>query len=198
MLRGQKTGVLLAIGLLAVTTCLNYLFTYLPTYATKTLGLPDSTGFIATLAGGLVLLAVTSVAGHFSDKVGQIAIMVPAADSVLLLIHPMFELLVAAPSLALLIGVVMVMALMKGCYYGPMGALMGAIFPSETRATGMALGYNIGVTVFGGFTPMIITWLLDTTGQAAAPGYWVAIAAAASLGSLAVLHRQGRRRSVQG
>ncbi|MGW2346630.1 MFS transporter [Streptomyces sp. NPDC001661] len=79
MLREHKTGVLLTIGLLAVTTCLNYLITYIPTYATKTLGLPDSTGFVAALAGGLVLLAVTSVAGHFSDRVGQIAIMIPAS-----------------------------------------------------------------------------------------------------------------------
>ncbi|MCX4835324.1 MFS transporter [Streptomyces sp. NBC_01016] len=190
MLREHKAGVLLTIGLLAVTTCLNYLITYIPTYATKTLGLPDSTGFIAALAGGLVLLAVTSVAGHFSDRVGQIAIMIPAAGAVLLLIYPMFALLVASPSLAMLIGVVMVMALFKGCYYGPMGALMAGIFPAETRATGMAVGYNIGVTVFGGFTPMIAAWLLDTTGQSAAPSYWVAFAAVASLTSLFVLRRR--------
>ncbi|MFZ3565863.1 MFS transporter [Streptomyces sp. BH097] len=190
MLREHKAGVLLTIGLLAVTTCLNYLITYIPTYATKTLGLPDSTGFIAALAGGLVLLAVTSVAGHFSDRVGQIAIMVPAAGAVLLLIYPMFALLVATPSLALLIGVVMVLALFKGCYYGPMGALMAGIFPAGTRATGMAVGYNIGVTVFGGFTPMIAAWLLDTTGQTAAPSYWVAFAAVASLTSLFVLRRR--------
>ncbi|RVU15874.1 MFS transporter [Streptomyces antnestii] len=190
LLREHKAGVLLTIGLLAVTTCLNYLITYIPTYATKTLGLPDSAGFVAALAGGLVLLAVTSVAGHFSDRVGQIAIMIPAAGAVLLLIYPMFALLVAAPSLALLIGVVMVMALFKGCYYGPMGALMAGIFPAETRATGMAVGYNIGVTVFGGFTPMIAAWLLDTTGQSAAPSYWVAFAAVASLTSLFVLRRR--------
>ncbi|MFI5658363.1 MFS transporter [Streptomyces sp. NPDC051684] len=193
MLREHKTGVLLTIGLLAVTTCLNYLITYIPTYATKTLGLPDSTGFVTALAGGLVLLAVTSVAGHFSDRVGQIAIMIPAAGAVLLLIYPMFALLVAAPSLALLIGVVMVMALFKGCYYGPMGALMAGIFPAGTRATGMAVGYNIGVTVFGGFTPMIAAWLLDTTGQSAAPAYWVAFAAVTSLTSLFVLRRRALR-----
>ncbi|MGW0683753.1 hypothetical protein ACWD2L_10380 [Streptomyces sp. NPDC002754] len=123
-------------------------------------------------------------------RVGQIAIMVPAAGAVLLLIYPMFALLVTAPSLAMLIGVVMVMALFKGCYYGPMGALMAGIFPAETRATGMAVGYNIGVTVFGGFTPMITAWLLDTTGQSAAPAYWVAFAAVASLTSLYVLRRR--------
>ncbi|MET8468328.1 MFS transporter [Streptomyces sp. NPDC006422] len=193
LLREHKAGVLLTIGLLAVTTCLNYLITYIPTYATKTLGLPDSTGFVAALAGGLVLLAVTSVAGHFSDRVGQIALMVPAAGAVLLLIYPMFALLVSAPSLALLIGVVMVMALCKACYYGPMGALMAGIFPTGTRATGMAVGYNIGVTVFGGFTPMIAAWLLDVTGQQAAPAYWVALAAVASLSSLFVLRRRATR-----
>jgi MFS transporter, MHS family, proline/betaine transporter len=190
ILRSHKLAVLLTVGVLAATTCLNYMITYIPTYAIDTLGLPDSTGFVATLVAGLVLLVVTSYAGHLSDRTGQVRIMMPAAALILVLIYPMFALMVASPALGTLVVVLFFMALLKACYFGPLGALMAALFPTSTRATGMAVGYNIGVAVFGGFTPLIAQWLLGSTGMDASPAFWVMIAAAVSLVSLAVIRRR--------
>lgn len=190
ILRKQKILVLLTIGLLAVTTCLNYLITYIPTYAIQTLNLPDSSGFIATLVAGFVLLFVTPFAGHFSDKVGQLRIMIPAAGLILVLIYPMFALMVSVPALGILLLVLFFMALLKACYYGPMGAAMAAIFPTETRATGMAVGYNIGVTIFGGFTPLIATLLINATGNDMAPSFWVIFAALVSTISMIVIWKR--------
>lgn len=190
ILRNQKVLVLLTIGLLAVTTCLNYMISYIPTYAIETLELPDSSGFIATLLAGFVLLLVTPFAGHFSDKVGQLRIMIPAAGLILVLIYPMFALMVAVPSLGILLLVLFFMALFKACYYGPMGAAMAAIFPTETRATGMAVGYNIGVTVFGGFTPLVAALLIDSTGNDMAPSFWVIFAALVSTVSMIVVWKR--------
>lgn len=186
VLRHQKTLVLLTIGVIAVTTCLNYMITYIPTYAAQTLGLPASSGFMATIVAGVVLLTVTPIAGHFSDRVGQIRIMVPAAGLILLLIYPMFAWMVTAPSLGVLLVVLFVMALFKGSYFGPMGALMAGMFPAESRATGMAVGYNIGVTVFGGFTPLIAAGLIEATSNAMSPSLWVIFAAIVSLAALSV------------
>ena len=189
-MRKQKMLVLLTIGLLAVTTCLNYMITYIPTYAIETLNLPDSSGFIATLAAGLALLLVTPFAGYFSDKVGQLRIMIPAAGLILVLIYPMFVVMVTFPTLGILILVVFFMALFKACYYGPLGAAMAAVFPTETRATGMAVGYNLGVTIFGGFTPLIATVLINSTGNDAAPSFWVIFAALVSMVSMIVVWKR--------
>lgn len=186
----QKRLVLLTIGVLAVTTCLNYMITYIPTYSIETLHLPDSSGFIAALVAGIVLLAVTSVAGHYSDRFGQIRFMLPSAALILVLIYPMFAFMVTVPTLWVLGIVLFGMALLKACYFGPMGALMAAIFPTETRATGMAVGYNIGVGVFGGFTPLIAAWLTDATHHDMAPSFWVMLAAVVSITSLVVLSRK--------
>lgn len=190
IMRQQKLAVLFTIGLLAVTTCLNYMITYIPTYAIETLRLPDSSGFIATLLGGFVLLCVTPFSGHFSDKVGQLRIMIPAAGAVLVLIYPMFALMVTFPALGVLLVVVFFMALLKACYFGPMGAVMAALFPADTRATGMAVGYNIGVTIFGGFTPLIATLLINKTGNDMAPSFWVIFAAIVSLFSMIAIWRK--------
>lgn len=190
VLARQKLLVLLIIGVLAVTTCLNYMITYIPTYAIQTLHLPDSSGFIATIVAGAVLLVVAPIAGHFSDRVGQLRIMLPAAGLILLLIYPMFALMVAHPALAMLLLVLFFMALLKGAYYGPMAAVMASIFPAETRATGMALGYNIGVTIFGGFTPLVATWLINSTGNDMAPSFWVIFAAVVSTVSLITIWKK--------
>lgn len=188
--RKHKMRIILIVGVLAVTTSLNYMISYIPTYAINTLGLPGSVGFAATLMSGVVLLLCTPFAGHFSDRLGQIRLMWPAALLILLLIYPMFAFLVAYPGLGLLLGVVFVMSVLKAFYYGPMGAVMSKMFPTSSRATGMALGYNIGVAIFGGFTPLIATLLINRTGMDVAPSFWIIVAAIASLVSLSVIWRK--------
>jgi MHS family proline/betaine transporter-like MFS transporter len=190
VLREQKMRVLLTIGVLAATTCLNYLISYMPTFAINNLGLPASTGFAGVVVGGIVLLIATPLAGHLSDRFGQITIMIPAAALILVLIYPLFALLVAVPGMAVLLGMLAVLAVLKAAYFGPMGALMANLFPAETRATGMAVGYNIGVAVFGGFTPFIATWLIATTGTDLAPSFWVMLTAVLSLCALTTIRRQ--------
>jgi MHS family proline/betaine transporter-like MFS transporter len=41
----------------------------------------------------------------------------------------------------------------------------------------MAVGYNIGVAVFGGFTPLIAAWLISATGNDLSPSFWVILTA---------------------
>ena len=51
--------------------------------------------------------------------------------------------------------------------------MMADIFPIKTRATGMALSYNVSVTIFGGFAPMICTILIRLTKSDLAPSYYL-------------------------
>jgi MHS family proline/betaine transporter-like MFS transporter len=45
----------------------------------------------------------------------------------------------------------------------------------------MALGYNVGTTVFGGFTPLAVAALIAATGNNLAPGLYLMLAAVLSL-----------------
>ena len=40
---------------------------------------------------------------------------------------------------------------------------MVEMFPTKTRFSGVAVGYNISMAVFGGTAPLISTWLMDKT-----------------------------------
>ena len=58
------------------------------------------------------------------------------------------------------------------------------------RATGLGLGYNIGVTLFGGMGPATMTWLgsFALIGDLA-PGYYLTSVAILSLATLITIHR---------
>jgi MFS transporter, MHS family, proline/betaine transporter len=186
----QKLLVLLAVGTLAVTTCVNYMITYIPTFSVQQLKLPASSSFLSLIVSAVLLIVVTPVVGHLSDRYGQLRIMIPAAVLILVLIYPMFALMVGVPTLAVLLCVVGLLAVLKGAYFGPMGAVLAMLFPTATRATGQALGYNVGVAVFGGFTPLVATWLIKVTSLSVAPSFWVIIAGVVSLVSLTVIRKR--------
>jgi MFS transporter, MHS family, proline/betaine transporter len=62
---------------------------------------------------------------------------------------------------------------------------MSELLPASTRATGLGLGYNIGVTLFGGMGPVIMAWLggIALIGNLA-PGYYLTLVCIVSLVTL--------------
>jgi MFS family permease len=192
ILRRQLDRLFLAIGLVIVSTSANYLILYMPTYGIKQLGLPQSTGFVATLIGGVLLTVGAPFVGHLSDTLGRIRIMAGVTVLFAISAYPAFLLLTASPSLLTIILVVGWLSLLKAAYSGILPALMAEMFPVQTRSTGMSLSYNIAVPVFGGFAPFIITWLIDVTGDSRAPAYYLAVTALLSLAVLIGIRRRLR------
>ncbi|SAL67615.1 major facilitator transporter [Caballeronia udeis] len=180
----QKERMLVCIGSLVLTTTANYMLLYMPTYASRQLGLAPSYGFIATLAAGFIVMVLTPMVGHWSDKVGRTRIMLGAGSVFFVTIYPAFMFMNAHPSLLTLLAAVIWVAVLKAVYFAPIPALMSDLFPVRTRTTGMAVGYNVGTTVFGGFTPLAVASLIAVTGNNLAPGLYLMLAAIISLFTL--------------
>ncbi len=49
------------------------------------------------------------------------------------------------------------------------------LLPRSIRATGLAIAYAIGVSLFGGTTQIVITYLIEVTGDASSPAWYVAL-----------------------
>lgn len=75
-------------------------------------------------------------------------------------------------------------------YFASLPGLLSEIFPVQTRTTGMSLAYNVAVTIFGGFGPFIIAWLIRATGTKVAPAFYVMLAAALSIAALIAARRK--------
>jgi MHS family proline/betaine transporter-like MFS transporter len=186
----QKLRVVLAIGALAVSTAVNYLIVYMPTYVVKTLNLPPAVGFTATLAAAIAVTILTPIAGTVSDRIGRTTHMIGVGLLMLVSIFPAFLLLTRTPAPAVIIIAVVYLAALKAIYFGPLAALMSELFPPATRATGLGLSYNIGVTMFGGMGLAIMTWLggFALIGDLA-PGYYLTVVCVLSLWALMTIRR---------
>ena len=185
----QKSRVLLGIGALAISTAVNYLIVFMPTYVVKNFHLPPVTGYTATFVGGIMVTLLTPFAGMLSDRIGRTRHMIAANVLLLLSIFPVFLLITRDPTPAVIIFAVFWLSTLKSLYYGPLAALMSELLPAATRATGLGLGYNIGVTLFGGMGPATMTWLggFALIGNLA-PGYYLTAVGILSLGTLLTIH----------
>jgi MFS transporter, MHS family, proline/betaine transporter len=186
----QKLRVMLGIGALAISTAVNYLIVYMPTYVVKTLNLPPIVGFTATFVGGFVVTFLTPLAGMISDKIGRTTHMIAVNLLLLVSIYPAFLLITRHPTPTVIVAAVFWLSTLKSLYYGPLAALMSELLPAATRATGLGLGYNIGVTLFGGMGPVIMTWLgtIALIGDLA-PGYYLTLVGMVSLSALISIRR---------
>ncbi|MBB5410019.1 MHS family citrate/tricarballylate:H+ symporter-like MFS transporter [Paraburkholderia sp. HC6.4b] len=78
-----------------------------------------------------------------------------------------------------------------GMYNGAMVAALTEVMPVNVRVAGFSLAFSLATAVFGGFTPAVSTYLIQVTGDKAAPGYWLSFAAVCGLVATLVLYRRG-------
>ena len=192
LLRRYPLEVVLALGISIISNASFYILAYIPTYGEKTLHLPASTGFTATLIGGLILAIGCPLAGHWSDKISRPLIMVITCLLFVLTPYAAFYLMAASPSLATCVIAVAWLQLVKAGYSGVLPSLMSEQFPVETRAIGVALGYSISVSVFGGLAPLIATWLIAQTGDPLSPSYYLIFTGLLSLIALIAIQWRAR------
>ncbi|MFT0174392.1 MFS transporter [Paraburkholderia mimosarum] len=190
LLASHKGRVLLATGIMAVSTAASYLMIlYMPTYAVKQLHLPASTGFAATVLTGTVLMVLTPYMGHLADKYGRSRMMTLAALLTLVTIYPCFRWLLAAPTFSVLMSIMLLAGVLKAIYFGPLAAVLSSLFPASLRSTGLGLSYNVGVMVFGGFTPWLVTAMIGWTHDPVSPSFYLMGCAVLSLACIGIYHR---------
>jgi MHS family proline/betaine transporter-like MFS transporter len=186
----QKLRLVIAIGVVVLGTVSTYLVLFMPTYGVKQLGLAPSVAFAAIALTGVIQMVFSPLVGHLSDRHGRTTIMLISALLLLVLINPAFVYLVAHPTFGTLIVLQIVFGFLMTGYFAALPGLLSEMFPVQTRTTGMSLAYNIAVTIFGGFGPFIIAWLISFTGSKAAPSYYMIFAAAISLVALMAARRK--------
>lgn len=186
--KSHSRDVLCGLGsVIALTVTVYVLISYLPTFAVKQLKLPYAQSFYAVIVGNLLLMVLSPVAGAWSDRIGRKGLSLWSLGITLAIIYPLFAWLAAEPSVSKLIVVQALLSITLSGYYGPFGALIAELFPANVRSIGLSLAYNVAVMVFGGFGPLLVTWLIDTTGSPLAPTYYVMSGLALSIVAVACI-----------
>ena len=193
VLRRHPLPVLLALGISIISNSSFYILAYIPTYGVKTLHLPASTGFTATLIGGAILAIGCPLAGYWSDKLPRrTLLMVITCWLFVLTSYPAFYLMAAWPSLAACIIAVGWLQFVKAGYSGVLPSVLSEQFPVAVRAIGVSLGFSTAVSVFGGLAPLVATWLIAATGDSLSPSFYLIFTALLSLFALVAIQSRGR------
>lgn len=189
LLLSQWHLVAIGIGLVVISTSVTYMLAYIPVYATQTLGLSSALANTAVLLGFLIQFPITLIAGRWSDSLGRAKIMSVALVVLVISIWPVFTLLTTAREPLVIIGAVLWLAALKAVYAGPLPAMLSDLFPTATRASGVALAYNTAVALFGGTAAMTMSWLVVASGSALAPALYLLLGTLLSGIALAIHKR---------
>jgi MFS family permease len=177
--------------LVTMTTVSFYLITaYTPTFGSKVLKLADTETLTVTLCVGISNFLWLPLMGALSDRVGRTPILVASSVLTLLTAYPALSWLVSEPSFGRLLAVELWLSFLYGSYNGAMVVFLTELMPREVRASGFSLSYSLATALFGGFTPAICTYLIETTKNQAMPGVWLSFAASMGLAAALITRRR--------
>jgi len=170
------------------------LMIYLPTYVQRadTFGFSAAQAFGASLIGNIPFVFGCVWFGSWSDRIGRRRSLALSAGLLFIAVLPLFLWLKADPTLPTLIIVQAIVCLLVASFVGVAPAALSEIFPTGVRSTGTSLVYNGAFTLFGGFAPMILTWLIQRSGGSIySPAWYVMLAAGVALIAIPFLgHRE--------
>jgi MFS family permease len=165
--------VVLGLVVIGAGTIATYIFTYMATFAQNTLKLPASVAMAGQFGNSAIQIFVMLIGGWLSDRFGRKPLMIWPSLAFLILVVPFFVWLVASRSTTVFVTANVVLA---GCCFMSNGvayALINESLPPAVRARGFALIYSLPVTFLGGTTQLVVTWLLEVTGNPMAIAWYL-------------------------
>jgi len=191
MIRTHGAQVWVGIAALALTSGFNGVIFSLPAFLPNAMGYSPS----EAIACQSILLGAMSFgllgAAWLGDRIPRRWLLRAAGLAFALLSYAWYAAAASHSVNLLLLGVIAGLAgsVSGGTWCG----LVADIFPTRIRFSGVALVLNIAFALFSGIAPLVATWLVASTGQAANAGWFVAACGAICFLSTLVLHRYDGR-----
>jgi MFS transporter, MHS family, proline/betaine transporter len=164
--------ILTLFGLVIALNVVNYtLLSYMPTYLQTTLDMNESDALLVPLFGQLAMLFTLPFFGMLSDRIGRRPMWLFSCAALVVAVIPMY--LLIGTNLA---GAIIGFAIL-GMLYAPqlatISATFPAMFPTIVRFAGVAIGYNVATSLFGGTASAVNESLIDATGSNLVPAYYM-------------------------
>ena len=143
-------------------------FVYLTTYLRQIDFIAASRALDINTIAVLALLVTIVPMGILSDRVGRKPVLLAATGGLLVLALPLFWMLHHTETTIVLLGQI-AFAILNAAYWGPSTATMVELVPNRTRCTVLSVGYNLGLGILGGATPMAAVYTIRHSGNDLAP-----------------------------
>ena len=141
------------------------------------LGLPRNDVLWMLMMAVIGFGVMVPVAGLLADRFGRRKSMIAITSLILLFALFVFPPLLGSGSEALVMAYLLIGLSLMGLTFGPMGALLPELFPTEVRYTGASFSYNVSSILGASVAPYIATWLQANYGLFYVGVYLAAMAA---------------------
>ncbi|CAA0112278.1 Proline/betaine transporter [Starkeya nomas] len=153
---------------------LYYLLVYAANHLSQTVGLSRVDALWPCAVALTISVAANPVFGYLSDAFGRRPLVLASAAGLSLFGYPLFLILNTSNISLILIALTMLGILVA------MEAVMNVIllvevFPASIRSSGAAIGHNLALALLAGPSPLIGAGLVYMTGDANAPGWYLAL-----------------------
>ncbi|AKL02252.1 MFS transporter [Enterobacter asburiae] len=177
--------------MLATYTLFYIMTVYSMTFSTAAapvgLGLPRNEVLWMLMMAVIGFGVMVPIAGLLADKFGRRASMITITTLIMLFALFVFPPLLGSGSPALVMAYLLIGLSLMGLTFGPMGALLPELFPTEVRYTGASFSYNVASILGASVAPYIATWLQANYGLFYV-GVYLAAMAALTLIALLLTH----------
>lgn len=190
--RGPSPWRVFFVGLMAVGagTIAGYGLTYMATYAQDTLKLGAQLAFVTTIAQGLGYLSSAYAGGWLGDRLGHRRVLLIAFGLLFALMLPAFVLINRWPTGVTLFLTTAALSMIHITAIVCLSAFLVESLAPTVRSGIFAMTYATGVALLGGTTQFMLKLLIDTTGSAYAPPWYIITALAAGIVALSQLRER--------
>lgn len=137
--------------------------TFALAYTTTQLGIPRQNILFATICGGAMVMFMTPLCGHFSDKVGQRNMFMFGLIILALYCYPFFSMLNTKDPFLVWLAIVVAIGIVFPMMYAPQSQLFARQFPAEIRYSGISISVQ-----FAG----VLRWRISPTDCNKIIEYW--------------------------
>ncbi|HKT95063.1 MAG TPA: MFS transporter [Paraburkholderia sp.] len=181
-------------GILSITagTVGMYLVVFfMPTYMIRVLKMPPSLSLLSGCATGVTMLIAALVSGRLADRLERRKPLVMAALVFnVIAVVPAFWLMTRFPSVPLVLALSVLLTAVSNLGATPILLVLMEMLPAAVRASGLSVIYSVGVTVFGGSSQFIVTWLIAKTGNPLAPALYMVACGLVTLLAIWSIHER--------
>ncbi len=171
--KNHKKDILVCFVAVAFFNITSYmLLSYMPSYLDEIIGLSSTVGTLLITILMIIMVPLTLMFGKLSDKIGNKTVFLIGLGGLSLLSALAFYLINLNALVFISLGV-LILGVLLSIYEGTMPGSLPTMFYTDIRYRTLSVTFNVSVSIFGGTTPLVSTWLVHQTGNNLAPGFYL-------------------------
>ena len=176
----------------------NYMVTaYLPTYLEQVIKLDATTTSVLITCVMAIMIPLALMFGKIADKIGEKKVFLIGTGGLTVFSIIAFVLLHSQSFIVIVIGI-FILGFFLSTYEATMPGSLPTMFYSHIRYRTLSVTFNISVSIFGGTTPLVASWLVAETGNPLAPAYYLTAISLIGFLVITFLHLSTAGKSLKG